>query len=232
KKAAALANCQIGVLSQAQTDAICQAADEVIAAPDADEFPLDIYQGGGGTSANMNLNEVLANRANEILTGRKGYDQVHPNTHVNMGQSTNDVIPAAMKMTAYQRLGHLQQVVVRFAEDLKERETAFAEVVKIGRTCFQDALPITLGQQFSGYRSAFERMAGDIAEVRQLCLELPLPGTAIGTEFGTFPGYSDAVFQQLRQITGQPWSREHNLFDGLQNADLWVKVSAVTKAVA
>jgi len=232
KKAAALANHQIGVLDAAQANAIAQAADEVVANVCADEFPLDIYQGGGGTSANMNVNEVLANRANEILTGHKGYDQVHPNTHVNMGQSTNDVIPAAMKMAAYQRLGHLQQVLITFAADLKAREVAFAKVVKIGRTCFQDALPITLGQQFSGYRNAFERMANEVAEVRHLCLELPLPGTAIGTEFGTFPGYKEAVFSHLRTITGLPYEPEHNLFDGLQNADLWIRISAVTKAVA
>lgn len=232
KKAAALANQQIGVLGAEQAQAIAQAADEVVAVPLAEEFPLDIYQGGGGTSANMNVNEVLANRANELLTGHKGYDSVHPNTHVNMGQSTNDVIPAAMKMTAYQVLGELQQVLQQFADDLHEKELQFAEVVKIGRTCFQDALPITLGQQFSGYRSAFQRMVADVAEVRRHCLELPLAATAIGTEFGTFPGYKEALYLQLQQITDLPYQVEENLFDGLQNADLWIKVSAVTKAVA
>ena len=232
KKAAALANQRIGVLDQAQCHAICRAADEVVAELDPAEFPLDIYQGGGGTSANMNVNEVLANRANEILTGKKGYEGVHPNTHVNMGQSTNDVIPAAMKMTAYHTLGRLQLALLQFSSDLRLKEQEFAEVVKIGRTCFQDALPITLGQQFSGYRSAFERMVTDIEAVRQYCLELPLAATAIGTEFGTFPGYKTELYQALQEVTELPYTVEHNLFDGLQNADLWIKISAVTKAVA
>ncbi|RDE22606.1 aspartate ammonia-lyase [Motiliproteus coralliicola] len=232
KKAAAIANCKVGVLSEQISDAICQAADEVAANPDPAAFAIDIYQGGGGTSANMNLNEVLANRANEILTGSKGYDRVHPNTHVNMGQSTNDVIPAAMKITVYQSLTLLEQRLIQFIGSLEKKEHEFEQVVKLGRTCFQDALPVTLGQQFSGYRSAFERMVVDVREVRESCLELPLSATAIGTEFGTFDGYKDHLFQSLQQVTHIDFEVEPNLFDGLQNADVWIKVSAVTKAIA
>ncbi|MEB8433404.1 aspartate ammonia-lyase [Cocleimonas sp. KMM 6892] len=232
KKAAAIANYNVGALEEPIYKAICQAADEVIVNPDAASFCIDVYQGGGGTSANMNLNEELANRANEILTDHKGYDTVHPNTHVNMGQSTNDVIPSAMKLTVYQTLEVLEQRLIDFTVSLKRKEHEFNEVVKLGRTCFQDALPITLGQQFSGYRSAFERMIVDVRNVRKLCLELPLSATAVGTEFGTFKGYKENLYASLQQVTGLDVVVEDNLFDGLQNADIWVKVSAVTKAVA
>ena len=232
KKAAAMANYKANVLNKDICQAICQAADDMLNNLDPTNFAIDIYQGGGGTSANMNVNEVLANRANEIITGHKGYDRVHPNTHVNMGQSTNDVIPAAMKMSVFSALITLEGVLAEFVTSLKRKETEFEQVVKLGRTCFQDALPITLGQQFSGYRNAFERMIAEIKEVRYCCLELPLSATAIGTEFGTFPGYKTYLFEALNEVTGSDWVVEENLFDGLQNADLWIKVSALTKAIA
>lgn len=232
KKAAAIANHKVNVLSNEVCNAICQAADEMLVDLDPTNFVIDIYHGGGGTSANMNVNEVLANRANEIITGHKGYDCVHPNTHVNMGQSTNDVIPAAMKMAVFNSLITLEDVLQEFVFSLKNKETEFNDIVKLGRTCFQDALPITLGQQFSGYRNAFERMINDVKDVRQTCLDLPLSATAIGTEFGTFPGYKASLFDALTNITNNNWKVEDNLFDGLQNADLWIKVSAVTKAIA
>lgn len=232
KKAAAIANFKSGVLKEPIYKAICQAADEVALHPDPTAFAIDVFQGGGGTSANMNLNEVLANRANEIITGQKGYEAVHPNTHVNMGQSTNDVIPAAMKITVYQALVLLGERLLGFTRSLENKEQEFKEVVKLGRTCFQDALPMTLGKQFSGYRSAFERMIADVRNVRENCLELPLSATAIGTEFGTFPGYKEHLFKSLQEVTGLDVVVEENLFDGLQNADVWIKISAVTKAIA
>jgi aspartate ammonia-lyase len=231
KKAAALANCRIGVLAPDIARAIVEAADEVIAAPKANAFPIDIFHGGGGTSANMNLNEVIGIRANEILTGRKGGDVVHPNTHVNMGQSTNDVIPAAMKITVYGALSHLERETVRFVEALAAKETEFAEVVKLGRTCLQDALPVTLGQQFSGYREGLERQLAELNRVREMCLSLPLGATAVGTEFGTFPGYQSAVYEELGLITGTPFAPDANFFDGLQNTDAWMSISGVLKAV-
>ncbi|REG86694.1 aspartate ammonia-lyase [Marinomonas pollencensis] len=232
KKAAALANHQIGALDNSVCKAICQAADDVLTQPDRQDFIIDIYHGGGGTSANMNVNEVLANRANEILTGSKGYDNVHPNTHVNMGQSTNDVIPAAMKMAVYHSLFQLCQALQHCITSLEKKEAEFNEIVKLGRTCFQDALPITLGQQFSGYRNAFVRMLKDVQQAQLLCLELPLSATAVGTEFGTFPGYKEWVYRTLEETTSIQWRAEKNLFDGLQNADLWLKISATLKAVA
>ncbi len=232
KKAAAIANQRIGALDEVLCAAICKAADEVIINPEIDDFIVDIYHGGGGTSANMNVNEVLANRANEILTGRKGYKLIHPNTHVNMGQSTNDVIPAAMKLTVYHAVDMLESTLVEFIYSLRNKENEFDQVVKLGRTCFQDALPMTLGQQFSAYRSAFERMILELSVVRGMCLELPLSATAIGTGFGTFPGYKEHLFVSLQQITGIAVVAERNLFDSLQNADHWIKISGVLKAIA
>lgn len=232
KKAAAIANAKIGVLDNNIAIAICQAADTLCETEQFGDFIVDIYHGGGGTAANMNANEVLANFANELICGEKGNQHVHPNTHVNMGQSTNDVIPAAMKMSQYHNLAKLHQQLQAFIETLQHKEQEFSNIVKLGRTCFQDALPITLGQQFSGYRAAFERMAQDVLAVQQLCIELPLSATAIGTEFGTFPGYQTALFEALESGTGIAWKTEQNLFDGLQNADLWITISATLKATA
>ncbi|PID40947.1 MAG: aspartate ammonia-lyase [Proteobacteria bacterium] len=231
KKAAAIANNKVGALSDTFCDAICQAADRIVENFKPDAYLVDIYHGGGGTSANMNVNEVLASMANEIMSGAKDGGGIHPNTHVNMGQSTNDVIPAAMKMTVYHALGGLEQVLVDFIRSLSAKEKEFQKVVKIARTCLQDALPITLGQQFSGYRSAFERMVTEVRFVRKICLELPMSATAIGTEFGTFPRYKEHLFQQLEIVSGLAVVPEKNLFDALQNTDFWVKTSAVVKNV-
>lgn len=232
KKAAAMANHRIGKLTDKQLSAITQAANELIASPQPQQFPVDIYQGGGGTSTNMNVNEVLANRANEILTGVKGYEDVHPNTHINMCQSTNDVIPSAMKMTAWRLLGELEEALHSFIAVLDNKAEAFADDVKLGRTCLQDALPLTLGQQFSGYRSAFARSLQLISNVRHHCLELPMGATAIGTEFGTWPGYKDAFYSVLSENTAIDFTPESNFFDALQNADFWIAVSAALKSTA
>jgi aspartate ammonia-lyase len=232
KKAAALANNEIGRLSGEQCHAICEAADDIIDGKMAGQFPIDIYHGGGGTSANMNVNEVIANRATEILTGQKGYDPVHPNTHVNMGQSTNDVIPAAMKIATYKELNNVEVSLAHSLEILTQKEQDFDDVIKLGRTCLQDALPMTLGQMFSGYSTAIERQIANIQTIKKTLFELPLPATAIGTCFGTLPGFEAALYRHLAAITETPFRREQNLYDGLQNADVWIQVSAVLKSVA
>ncbi len=232
KKAAALANKDIGRLTDEQSRAICDAADDVLAGKMADQFPIDIFHGGGGTSINMNLNEVIANRATEILTGQKGYDSIHPNTHVNMGQSTNDVIPAAMKMAIYEELKRVEKSLTHALGVLQQKEDDFADVIKLGRTCLQDALPMTLGQMFSGYRTAVDRQIGNIRTVQEQLLELPLPATAIGTCFGASPGFEEALYKNLAEVTGVPFKREKNLYDGLQNADGWIYVSAALKSAA
>lgn len=232
KQAAAIANSRAGGLDPAIAEAIVTAASEQLADASAKNYPVDIYHGGGGTAANMNVNEVLANRASEILTGRKGPDPVHPNTHANMSQSTNDVIPAAMKMAVGSELRSLRAVLDLLADVLKEKERTLASTVKLARTCLQDALPITFGQQFSGYRSAFERQSCELKVLESACLGLPLGATAVGTSFGASASYREFVFEELCALTGMDYHVEENLFDALQNADCWIRISASLKAIA
>ncbi|MCX8997263.1 lyase family protein [Rhizobiaceae bacterium BDR2-2] len=232
KQAAARAHRRTGGLDAAIAGAIDWAASDYLCDPPAGDFPVDIYHGGGGTAANMNVNEVLANRASELLCGIRGPAPVHPNTHVNMGQSTNDVIPSAMKMAVGGQLATLRAALAELIEALRGREAAFADVVKLARTCLQDALPITLAQQFSGYRAAFERQAADLVALEAACLGLPLGATAVGTCFGASADYRGAVFEELSAITGKAYHAEDNLFDALQNADFWVRVSSGLKSVA
>ena len=231
KKAAAHANCQIGGLDRSFCDVISQASDEVIAGLHDREFIIDVFQGGGGTSTNMNANEVIANRANELLHGDKT-GPVNPNNHVNMGQSTNDVIPAAIKMGIYHAMGGLLETVALIVDVLREKEDTYRDTVKLGRTCLQDALPLTVGQEFSGYRCLLERQKEKLLAVRQKCLLLPLGGTAVGSGMSALKGYHEAVFEQLRALTGVAYVQEENLFDGLQNGDIYVDISAALKSLA
>lgn len=232
KKAAALANRAIGMLDGAVADAICKAVDEIMAGSLEDQFPLDVFQGGGGTSSNMNVNEVIANYANELLTGHKGYDRVHPNTHVNMGQSTNDVIPASVRLACYFNLRGLIGSVRKLEAALEIKTAEFADVVKLGRTCLQDAVPITLGQEFSGYLAFVRRQIVKLDKAADACLELPLGGTAVGTGLSTFPGYLERVYTFLADITGAPVRMDSNLFDGMQTGDIYVDVSGAMVGLA
>ncbi|WP_112360977.1 lyase family protein [Rhizobium sp. SJZ105] len=232
KQAAARANCRAGDLDPQIAGAIEMAASEHAVMPGRQDFPVDIYHGGGGTAANMNVNEVLANRASEILTGRKGQDPVHANTHVNMAQSTNDVIPSAMKMAVGGELAGLRAGLGSLVDALRVKENAFRDVVKLGRTCLQDALPVTFGQQFSGYSAAFERQMVGMSGLEDVCLRLPLGATAVGTAFGASQAYRRFVFEELQALTGKSYQPEENFFDALQNADDWVRISAALKAIA
>ncbi|UCI32048.1 lyase family protein [Mesorhizobium sp. B4-1-4] len=232
KQAAALANLAAGGLPKEIAEAIVAAGDHCLENFEQSEFCVDIYHGGGGTAANMNVNEVLANRANEALTGRKGYDRVHPNTDVNMAQSTNDVIPSAMKLAVHGLLTQLEGTVSGLIEALVVKEAEFAGVIKLSRTCFQDALPITLGQQLSGYRHGFQRALHELGIMRKKCLRLPLGATAVGTEFGALAGYKTRVYAELGRITGLALKPDENFFDGLQNADQWVSISGALKSLA
>lgn len=232
KKAAARAHADLGVLSPEIAGAIANAADEILDGNLADQFPINVLQGGGGTSTNMNVNEVLANRANELLTGHKGSERVHPNDHVNMGQSTNDVIPAAVKLMAWSCLEQLRQEAVYFSDCLGRKEQEFSSTVKLGRTCLQDAMPITLGQEFSGYRALIDRCIDRIERVQPRCLELPLGGTAIGTGSGTYEGYTDKVARYLSSQLGRTIIIEENFFDALQNGDIYAEVLHAIKMLA
>lgn len=230
KIAAARANAEIGALPQDIAAAICQAADEIIAGKFPGMFPVDVFS--GGTSVNMNVNEVIANRANEILTGAKGYDRVHPNTHVNMGQSTNDVIPAALDISCYLYFEKLITQLQLLADALNKKAGEFSNVVKIARTCLQDAVPITLGQEFSGYHALIERQVELCKKTQKTCAVLSFGGTAVGTSIGTFPGYLDAVYRHLAKASGIPVKRRANIIDGYQNDDGFLMVSSALKSAA
>lgn len=232
KKAAARANSKIGAMNNNIAEAIAQACDEVIEGKFADQFPLDMWQGGGYTCVNMNINEVVGNRANEILTGKKGSDKVHPNTHVNMGQSTNDTIPSATHLGMIARFDELIRELELLSVSLRAKEKEFKDVVKVGRTCLQDALPLTLGQEFGGYASVIERLRNQAVSMRTGCFEIVMGGSAVGTGFSAEPGYMDAFYEEISKQYEQTITPVKDLFDGFQNPDFIVEVSGLVKKVA
>ncbi|MDX2306517.1 MAG: aspartate ammonia-lyase [Microscillaceae bacterium] len=233
KKAAALANAEIGALPTATARAICQAADDVLEGKiKPNQFPVDIIQGGGCVSTHMNINEVLANRANEIITGEKGYEFIHPNNHVNMGQSTNDVMPTALKITLHFYILNLINSLNTLDNVLDEKVEEFKDIVKLSRTCLQDAVPITLGQEFSAYQTLIKRSIQKLENQADACLDIPLGATAVGTGLGSRMGYVNAVYPHLRKVTGLTVRKDPNFFDGLQNGDFFIELSATLKAIA
>lgn len=233
KWAAALANCDHQVISTAQRDAIAQACCEIIDGAHADSLVVDLLEGSGGTSTNMNFNEVVANRAQQILGGQPGsYDRVHPNDHVNRSQSTNDVYPAAMKMATYALLAPLIAELKALARCLASKATEFHDVLHLGRTCLQDAQPMRLGQVFGGYAALVTRLQHALQPVRDSLLVLPLGGTAIGTGFGAPPGYRTSVYRHLVALTGTNFSAPEDAFDAMQNMDTFSRVSAELRTCA
>lgn len=203
KKAAAQTHRQTGRLDRKLADAIIRAADEVLGGQHRDQFVVDVYQAGAGTSHNMNCNEVLANRANELLGGRRGeYKPVHPNDHVNMAQSTNDVIPTAIRLGALLRLGPLLEALDLLADALLERGRAFDGIVKSGRTHLQDATPIRLGQEFTAYGHTVRRNRDRIERAAEDLRELGIGGTAVGTGINAEPEYPELVVKHLSANTG------------------------------
>ncbi len=233
KKAAALVNGEDGRLSPRQRDAIVQACDEILAGRFRDQFITDAIQGGAGTSANMNVNEVVANRAIEILGGQKGdYSIVHPNDHVNMSQSTNDVIPTAGKMTVLKLMNGLREQMKRLAEALAVKERAFDHILKMGRTQMQDAVPIRLGQEFGAYRSMVERDLTRLNRVPEELSQVNMGGTAIGTCINADHNYVDHIVPMLSRVSGLELTRASNLIDSTQNLDCFVAVSAILRICA
>src|SRR5215213_5256921 len=205
KKAAAEANAALGRLDPALAAAIVRAADEVLAGSLRDQFVVDVYQAGAGTSHNMNTNEVLANRAAELLGGTRGeYTRVHPNDHVNMGQSTNDVFPTATRLALLAMVGPLVECASALAEGLQQKSRVFADVLKTGRTHLQDAVPITLGQEFGGYASNVAHAAGDVSLASLQLLELNLGATAVGTGLNGGEDYLEQAIANLEQYTHAP----------------------------
>lgn len=231
KKACAITNREIGALDAAKADAVIKACDEMLGGKFDADFPLCIFR-GSGTPFNMAVNEILANRANEILTGRKGSDQVHPNTHVNMCQSSNDVVPTAKAIAIYNELGRVIDAAAHLEAALEEKSLEFATVVKMGRTCLQDALPITLGQEFSGYAAGIRRNRLLLEKERERWNKGVLGATAVGTGMGCMPGYADTIYANLSKVCGRPILRDENLFDGLQASDSFIILHAHLHALA
>lgn len=233
KRAAAQANRDMLVISNEVADAICKAAMEVERGQHAEHFVVDLMEGSGGTSINMNMNEVLANRALQLMGEAPGtYDRVHPNDHVNTGQSTNDVVPAAIKLAIFAKSRHLLESLYGLGQAFAERAEAFSDVLRVGRTCLQAGQPMLLGQAFGGYAAAVRRQVEKLAEVRQQLLVLPLGGTAIGTGLGAVPGYRSRVYRHLQAIVGESVRPSDNFFDAMQNADIFSRISAEIRICA
>ena len=213
KRAAAEANAALGRLDGAIARAIVSAADEILAGKLRDEFVVDVYQAGAGTSHNMNANEVLANRAAEILGEPRGvYTRVHPNDHVNMGQSTNDVFPTATRLALLLGAGPLVAAAQALVDSLASKADAFADILKTGRTHLQDAVPITLGQEFSGYAECVRRGADDVADASEQLQELNIGATAVGTSLNAGDEYRHLVVSNLARCTSLPLTPATNLF--------------------
>ena len=233
KKTCAICNHQVGQLETRIMDAICCACDELLAGSFHDQFLCDPIQGGAGTTANMNANEVIANRAIELLGGKKGdYTIVHPNDHVNRAQSTNDVIPTAAKLTTVKLLRKAIELVKRLEQALREKEEAFYPVIKMGRTQMQDAVPIRLGAEFGAYRKAIARDIHRLELALSEMYAINLGGTAVGTALNADPAYVDALAPTLAAVTGLPMVKAEDLVDGTQNLDAFAYVSAALKTCA
>jgi len=231
KKAAAEVNAEQGHIDAAVAAAIARAADEVIEGRWRDQFVVDALQGGAGTSTNMNVNEVLAARANELITGEKS-GPVHPLDHVNLHQSTNDVYPTALRIAALWLLQPLSEACAALQESLQAKEAEFAGVIKVGRTQLQDALPIMLGQEFGAWAQAIARDRWRLYKVEERLRQTNLGGTAVGTGLNAPPKYIHAVNERVRRYANIGLARAENMVDVTQNADVFVEVSGLVKALA
>ena len=233
KKAAAITNFEVGRLDKKRTDAIVKACDEIISGKLHDQFIVDPIQGGAGTSLNMNANEVVANRAIELLNGQKGdYNLVNPNDHVNYGQSTNDVFPSCGHITTLKLLIKAQEQLNRLHDALTTKAEEFDSVIKMGRTQLQDAVPIRLGQEFCAFATAIKRDIVRFESAKNEMRNLNLGGTAIGTGLNADEKYLQRVVQNIDKITGLDLTQAYDLIDATQNLDGYVAVSGATKACA
>ena len=233
KKAAAITNYEVGELDKKRADAIVKACDEIIKGKFHDQFIVDPIQGGAGTSLNMNANEVIANRAIELLGGIKGdYTIVNPNDHVNFGQSTNDVFPSCGKMATLKLLSQAQEQLHRLENALNEKAVEFDHVIKMGRTQLQDAVPIRLGQEFSAYAAAIKRDIRRMENAKDEIRCLNLGGTAIGTGINTDVLYLQRVVKNISILSGQDLVQSYDLIDATQNLDSYASLSGVIKTCA
>ena len=234
KKAAALTNAGLSRIQQEQADLIVRAADDVLGGKLDGQFPLVVWQTGSGTQSNMNMNEVLANRANELAgTGLAAYKPVHPNDHVNQAQATNDSFPTAIHVAAAQEINHLLiPAVQKLRDTLAAKAKAFEPIVKIGRTHLQDATPLTLGQEFSGYVAQLDHGLARLQDALKYLYELPLGGTAVGTGLNSHPDFAVKAAAQLAQLSGLPFVTAPNKFEALGGRDAAVFASGALKTLA
>ncbi|MBT0511927.1 class II fumarate hydratase [Morganella morganii subsp. morganii] len=234
KKAAATVNCDLGLLAKERADAVIAAADEVLAGKHPEEFPLAIWQTGSGTQSNMNMNEVLANRASEILGGKRGGERiVHPNDDVNKSQSSNDVFPTAMHVAAVIAVStQLIPELKSLHSVLAAKAEAYRDIVKIGRTHLQDATPLTLGQEISGWAAMLQYNLKHLENSLPHLSELALGGTAVGTGLNTHPEYAVRVAKKIAELSGQPFVTAPNKFEALATCDALVHAHGALKGLA
>jgi aspartate ammonia-lyase len=227
KKACALTNKAIGMLNSRKADAICRAADEVIAGKFIGQFPVNVWR-SQGTGVNMNVNEVLAHRANEILTGERSYSDIHPNTHVNMCQSSNDVFPTAEAIVLYRLIDGVTDAAKGVEMTLRAKALRFKAAVRLGRTGMQDAVPMTWGQVFAGWLRSVERARKAVENIKPVFQYGVMGGTAVGTGMGVLPGYTDYIYENLSAVVGFPMRqrtyedevvKNSGIFDGMRNTD-------------
>ena len=234
KRSAAIVNNELGLLDGERKNAIVQAADEIIEGKFYSQFPIDVYQTGSGTSSNMNCNEILSNRASEIMGGVIGAkDPVHPNDHVNLGQSSNDVIPTAIHIAANTMLEEeLIPALQKLADELDKKAIEFSDIVKIGRTHLQDATPITLGQEFSGYTQMVKNGIKRIQNAQGFLSELAIGGTAVGTGINTKAQFGSLVAKEISRFTGISFIEASNHFEAQGAQDAAVETSGALKTIA
>ena len=234
KKAAALTNHAAGKLDSNISNAIIESAGEVIDGKLDDHFPLVVWQTGSGTQSNMNFNEVIANRAIEILGGMIGSKEpVHPNDHVNMCQSTNDTFPTAINIAAVDMVSNeLLPSIRKLYASFDKKANEFDSIIKLGRTHLQDATPLSLGQEFSGYASAIDHNIQRVESSLENCFELSMGGTAVGTGINTFEGFAESVAQNIAKLTGLPFKTAPNKFETLAGQDSIVELSGSLKTLA
>ena len=234
KLSAARANMQLGLLDSKKGEAIISAAKEIMEGSLYDQFVVDVFQTGSGTSSNMNMNEVIANRAAELLGGKKGdRSMIHPNNDVNMCQSTNDVFPSAIHVSSAEEIARRLIPSLRIlAEALEKKAREFEDVVKAGRTHLQDAVPVTLGQEFSGFASMIRHGIRRAEQARDILMELPLGGTATGTGLNAHPKYAELAITEINRLTGLSFKKAENTFEAMQSKDAAVEASGHLKTIA
>ncbi|MFA9374485.1 MAG: aspartate ammonia-lyase [Poseidonibacter sp.] len=232
KKASALANYELGLLDEKICFAICSACDELFVKKYHSEFIVDVIQGGAGTSTNMNANEVIANIALELIGEKKGsYEIIHPNNHVNMSQSTNDVYPTAVRLALYEYLSKLQNKMEVLSESFLNKSKEFENIIKMGRTQLQDAVPMTLGQEFKAFSLMISDDINVIELVKELVAQMNLGGTAIGTGINVDPLYPSLVKEKLHEVTQKPFITACDLVQATQDTSTFVLVSGSLKSI-